>query len=138
MQTYREAIQYAEKIHKMFIKDGKRVVDIANESDIAPSKVSAETRRYIEYLQRLENPVFAAIIDYCNDMPVSITNSIIRVLSWRFRDVTSVGRHYEYKVNLTPQKFMEMTEKDIMNLRSIGQLKGNIILEIQKNFKEKH
>lgn len=138
MQTHRETIEYAQKIHSMFLNENMRVVDIAAELDILPSKVSAEVRRYIEYLNRLENPVFAAIIEHCNDMPVSITNGIIKALSWQFREVTSVTRPYEYRVNLTPQKFMKMTEKDIMNLRSIGQLKGNIILEIQEKFKEKH
>lgn len=138
MQTHREAIQYAEKVHNMFTKDGKRVVDIAHELGTTPSKVSAETRRYIDYLQRIENPVFAAIIEHCNDMPVSITNGIIRALSWQFRESISENRPYKYRVNLTPQKFMKLTEKDIMGMRSVGQLKGTIILEIQEKFKEKH
>lgn len=137
MQTHREAIEYAQKIHNMFINEGKRVVDIASELEILPSKVSAEVRRYIEYLDRLENPVFAAIIEHCNDMPVSVTNGIIRALSWKFRQVYTLPER-RVEVLLTPQKFMKLTEKDIMNIRGIGEVKGTIILEIQEKFKEKH
>lgn len=141
MQTHREVIEYAKKIHNMFMNEQKRVVDIAHDLDILPSKVSAEVRRYIEYLDRLENPVFAAIIEHCNDMPVSVANGIIKALSRTIRlpyKCTAEEQRKYIAVVLTPQKFMRMTEKEIMNLRGIGEVKGTIILEIQEKFKEKH
>ena len=141
MQTHRQSIEYARKIHNMFMNEQKRVVDIAHELNILPSKVSAEVRRYIEYLDRIENPVFAAILEHCNDMPVSVANSLIRALSWKFRAVykcTDDELRKHVGVVLTPQKFMKLTEKDIMNMRGVGVMKGTILLEIQEKFKEKH
>ena len=141
MRTHRETIADAEKAYDLYMNKGMKLVYVAQKLNVSPSTASAEIKKYIEYLDRVSNPVFAAIIDHCSDMPAGYANGLIKALSWKFRPkykcTLSESRKYA-AASLTPQIFVNMSFDDIMSLRGIGEVKGTLLLQVQEKFKEKH